>query len=78
MTPLFSSKTMFHLGTTTTEGGIAPPEGEMPEIEGPFWVVLVLGAVVRTKMPLEVGGIHNNYRSSKTDDMNTVLYGFLI
>ena len=32
--------------------GVAPPEGEMPKIEGPFWVVLVFvyskGAVVRT------------------------------
>ena len=31
---------------------IAPPEGEMPKIKGPFWVVLVFvyskGAVVRT------------------------------
>ena len=31
---------------------VAPPEGEMPKIEGPFWVVLVFvyskGAVVRT------------------------------
>ena len=37
---------------------IAPPEGEMPEIKGPFWVVLAFvyskGAVVRTSMPLEV------------------------
>ena len=32
--------------------GVAPPEGEMPKIKGPFWVVLVFvyskGAVVRT------------------------------
>ena len=31
---------------------LAPPEGEMPKIKGPFWVVLVFvyskGAVVRT------------------------------
>ena len=27
---------------------------------------------------LGIGGIHNNYRSSKTDAMNPVLYGFLI
>ena len=31
---------------------VAPPEGEMPKIKGPFWVVLVFvyskGAVVRT------------------------------
>ena len=42
----------WEVGTRASSLVLAPPEGEMPKIKGPFWVVLVFvyskGAVVRT------------------------------